>query len=143
MHSASSRRRKERQSTTDDRTKGDWPRNEDNGSAAPPAHQCSYCGSAENVLIVTVGDRSVEVCPRCLRPHVGPAMRSVLRFYEKLAIPAVAPVATTSEGEFVEVCPQCGLTLAEAMLSGLMGCAGCFDAFEARIVTALQMMHSV
>ena len=38
-------------------------------------------------------------------------------------------------------CEHCGLTFAEFRRSGLMGCAGCYEAFEQRLVPLLERAH--
>lgn len=50
---------------------------------------------------------------------------------------AKATEATDQE----EFCPWCGLTRRELYAQGQMGCAHCYETFEAEVVPALREIH--
>lgn len=40
-----------------------------------------------------------------------------------------------------DVCPSCGTTRRDLDVDGRMGCADCYDVFEAEVVQALREIH--
>lgn len=47
----------------------------------------------------------------------------------------------TTRGETPPSCPSCGMGYAEFRQSGLLGCPGCYDAFETRLSPLLERAH--
>ncbi len=105
---------------------------------------CDRCGERE----ATVHDTGVSggqvhethLCEQCAQElGVSAANGGVI---SGLITPGVlfAPVQGAARAASLR-CEHCGLTFAEFRRSGLMGCAGCYEAFEHRLIPLLERAH--
>jgi protein arginine kinase activator len=105
---------------------------------------CDRCGEREAThhdVVVTGGQiKETHLCERCAAElGLGVQSGAVGAFLSQVLSPVqgVKPTESATQAR----CEHCGMTFAEFKNSGLMGCAGCYEAFEARLVPLLERAH--
>lgn len=113
--------------------------------------QCERCGQRPATVHVTRivnGQASQQhLCESCAREQgeLEPLFESWLE--PKFGIPELlagllshqpAPPGMRARQQ---ACPRCGTTYADFARTGLLGCAGCYDAFQAAIEPVLRRVH--
>lgn len=105
---------------------------------------CDRCGEREAThhdVVVTGGQiKETHLCERCASEiGVGVQAGAVGAFLSQVL--ATGQAVKPAEGAPQTRCEHCGMTFAEFKNSGLMGCAGCYEAFETRLVPLLERAH--
>ncbi|GJM19866.1 MAG: excinuclease ABC subunit B [Phycisphaeraceae bacterium] len=110
---------------------------------------CARCGEREatihEVVIDAQGNKAEEhLCEVCAA-EAGLDANTQVPIGELISSFVVSgpggEAQTAGSGRANATCPACGTTYGEFRRSGLLGCAGCYDAFEARLTPLLQRAH--
>ena len=93
---------------------------------------CEECGKnqAEVMMTTVVGGQSAtrHLCRECLKKYQAGDLQAVLAAI--LSTMAGKLHLADDEEEIALKCPQCGETYAEFQKTGMLGCAGCYQAFR-------------
>lgn len=106
---------------------------------------CDRCGEREAThhdVVVTGGQiNETHLCELCAAElGLGVQAGAVGALLSQVVLGpghSVKPAESASSSR----CEHCGMTFAEFKNSGLMGCAGCYEAFETRLVPLLERAH--
>ena len=104
---------------------------------------CENCGQREatihEVLIKAGAKVEKHLCESCAQ-QAGVQAQGSPPISELITKYMMSP-GTSKGGEAPPACPSCGLAYADFRQSGLLGCPGCYDAFETRLSPLLERAH--
>ena len=106
---------------------------------------CERCGQREAThhdLVVNGSEvHETHLCEECAR-EIGVSASPTASVNEWLTNFVLSPpTAKPGRPESVLRCGHCGLTFTQFKKTGLMGCSGCYEAFESRLVPLLERAH--
>ncbi|MEK6701712.1 MAG: UvrB/UvrC motif-containing protein [Planctomycetota bacterium] len=102
--------------------------------------KCDQCDNEATVHEVTVREgEKVErhLCEQCA-VQVGIASESSQNPIEILKMIVEPPGTRQAKAA---ACPTCGLTFEDFRTGGLLGCANCYESFEARLLPLIERAH--
>jgi protein arginine kinase activator len=108
---------------------------------------CESCGEREAVVHLThIVDNTIttlHLCERCAAEKGVETGAQVAKFPlgDFLASLGKSTLAGGAAGEAAASCPACGATLADFRHTGRLGCARCYDTFEAHLRDLLRRLH--
>lgn len=109
------------------------------------AHKCDRCDREATVTdTVKVDGKFVELhlCEQCARAAgIAVAASPLEKLMTSFVMQQVAGLASEGERPVVNACPQCGLAYAEFRQKGLLGCPGCYAAFETQLSPLIERAH--
>jgi protein arginine kinase activator len=107
---------------------------------------CDHCGEREAThhdVVVSGGQiRETHLCEVCAaKLGVGGPGNPVGEFLASVVLGSQPATGGARPAVGPARCEHCGQSFAEFKNTGLMGCAGCYEAFEARLVPLLERAH--
>lgn len=112
--------------------------------------RCEHEATVHEVMIKGGKKQERHLCEKCARQHGvsiahggTPITQLLTQFIASPAGPTPSPAAAGAApgSKPVTVCPACGLAFAQFRNSGLLGCAGCYTAFEGLLAPMLARVH--
>ncbi len=104
---------------------------------------CENCGQREATIheVLIKGGSKIEqhLCEACAQ-QAGVQAKGSPPISELITKYMMSP-GKAQAGEAPPACPSCGLGYADFRQSGLLGCPGCYDAFESRLGPLLERAH--
>jgi protein arginine kinase activator len=98
---------------------------------------CEECGKnqAEVMMTTVINGESItrHLCRECLKKYESGDLQAVLA--------AVLSAMTAKNQTSDAVCPHCGQTYAAFQKTGMLGCAGCYQAFRKELTPLITRMQ--
>lgn len=103
---------------------------------------CTNCGKNQATVHITKNvngmTREYYLCPECAK------QMDIQNPFDSFAslFKSMFPFAVGEGLRQAKKCPTCGSTLDEITKSGMLGCAGCYDAFEQELKPMIANLHA-